>query len=619
MIHAMFDAILARVGDIFVGRAAELRRLRGLWTLANEDREHRVYVLLNAPGVGKTTLIAHFGKQIEAAGEGLYLHWRCKGEIETPTGLNADLLYLLQRTLRGKGSLVEAFIHQHYASPERARVSRDLSRVVARVDAILDQPRITLGDTYRVLDRLSWIVPIFLAADEIQELQATRFTGEENDGNDAETGLHYFTRLLKDLLHSRLLFVLSGTRYHILNQIGSKLGSPIQGKVEPLLLEKFGAAEVTAYAMQVRALIDRGFDQQREERDSGTPPPPARPLVDQLMDYYRLFLRAFSGGHPRTIERITGIFLRTLPARLRQPELGSYADFVEEFYPAVQALLQDTLLTTAHREGLLALEASAQLARVRQWITRGATTGLVLGPRPQESSDRLMDDEIKRVVYEVMNLGTIVQNGRQNYHLASQFHLEEFLQAFHGDHEAFLAQVLHNKYFHLMCGRDAGFGFTFEDVVIAAIFLLEEPRTAAANLEPRGYPVDLTRLTRLERVRGKLTGREGAFEPHVLYHAPDAEAVDLVVTGDDHLVAIQVTTARHPRPEKATALLAEVDRVPLEGVPPSDRLAWLISLFPFTAPEASHERVHVTAGTAVIPLLGQALYDRLVAIKASFR
>ena len=58
----MIEDILSRIRNIFIGRKPELRRLKGLWELACQDKEHLVYIFLNAPGVGKTTLIHHFGE-----------------------------------------------------------------------------------------------------------------------------------------------------------------------------------------------------------------------------------------------------------------------------------------------------------------------------------------------------------------------------------------------------------------------------------------------------------------------------------------------------------------------------------------------------------------------------
>ncbi len=88
----MFEEKLARVRDIFVGRQAELSRLQGLWGETLEPREHQVYVFLNAPGVGKTTLLRRFGLMLGVRGAALFVHVRAKAEYSSPTALNSDIL-----------------------------------------------------------------------------------------------------------------------------------------------------------------------------------------------------------------------------------------------------------------------------------------------------------------------------------------------------------------------------------------------------------------------------------------------------------------------------------------------------------------------------------------------
>jgi ABC-type lipoprotein export system ATPase subunit len=65
----MIEDILSRIRNIFVGRRPELQRLKGLRDLSCQNKEHLVYVFLNASGVGKTMLIHHFGDLLELGSE----------------------------------------------------------------------------------------------------------------------------------------------------------------------------------------------------------------------------------------------------------------------------------------------------------------------------------------------------------------------------------------------------------------------------------------------------------------------------------------------------------------------------------------------------------------------
>ena len=49
---------------LFVGRKRELKGLEECWTTATTagTSAKRVYAVLNAPGVGKTALLEHFGE-----------------------------------------------------------------------------------------------------------------------------------------------------------------------------------------------------------------------------------------------------------------------------------------------------------------------------------------------------------------------------------------------------------------------------------------------------------------------------------------------------------------------------------------------------------------------------
>jgi hypothetical protein len=106
---------------------------------------------------------------------------------------------------------------------------------------------------------LANIIPVFFVADEIQEFQ--KLTLKSVSGAENETGLHYFARLMKNLLRSKILVMLSGTRYHILSQIGGAIGSPIRGKVLPFIITRLDVSEISSYKKvserQARNIVTR--------------------------------------------------------------------------------------------------------------------------------------------------------------------------------------------------------------------------------------------------------------------------------------------------------------------------------------------------------------------------
>lgn len=164
----MLERVQARIPRIFVGRQSELASLTALWEMTGEGGEHLVYVFLNAPGVGKTTLIHHFGQHLEAARRGLALHFRCKTDYASPTAFHRDLLAFVRRNVNAKRDLIQQFLEEGHADSggRRDRRLADLAALETRIEAILDAPTIVTHDVVRVIDGLSWIIPVFFAADE---------------------------------------------------------------------------------------------------------------------------------------------------------------------------------------------------------------------------------------------------------------------------------------------------------------------------------------------------------------------------------------------------------------------------------------------------------------------
>jgi class 3 adenylate cyclase len=75
-------ALLTEVGRIFVGRSAEVERLRQLWKQAVAG-ERRIALLAGEPGVGKTRLAADVASRVHEEG-GLVLAGRCDEDLGVP-------------------------------------------------------------------------------------------------------------------------------------------------------------------------------------------------------------------------------------------------------------------------------------------------------------------------------------------------------------------------------------------------------------------------------------------------------------------------------------------------------------------------------------------------------
>ena len=596
----MIEDILSRIRTIFVGREPELRRLEGLWNLACQDREHLAYALINAPGVGKTTLIHHFGKKLESDKEGLFIRFLCSSNFDSPENLNEELLYVIQENIQEKEELIKAFLKGRANQKQAELLKRNLIKIQERIEKKLSQSQISLNDVIFILKRLSNVIPIFFAADEIQEFQKLTF---ESSNSNGETALHYFTRLLKNLLNLKMLLILSGTRYHILSQIGTKIGSPIREKVESLIITNFTRSEMDEYVQRVKELINIAeIDQFQRE-------------IPGYIENFRQFLFAFSGGHPRTIERITMHFLSNFSYILKS-DFREYAKFVGFLLPLSKSSFESTLLTKEKEEELVKLSSNDQFSIVKKWVIERSYSGLFLGSVPQEVKNSEVKEEVDDIVYNLMNLGFIVQNGMLNYYLTSYFHYLAFLKPYHDTHETFLKEVLHNKFFELMCGFHSGFGYTFENIFSASLLIYAQRVQKGLPL-----PLDTNLLKQKVILKEHIDWTSMSFRTNIIYQTPLARAIDAIIFQEGHLFLMQFTTSRNPDSSKIEALnsqLNEIRDTNLESGNISHFLGWIVSLYDFSSKTLKREDLLITSGESLIPILGEELYIRLRKVKEAF-
>lgn len=597
----MIEEILSRIRNIFIGRKPELQRLKGLWELACQDKEHLVYVYLNAPGVGKTTLIHHFGKFLESENKGIFIKFVCNSDYDSPFRLNKSIIKSIDKKINQNYNLIEKYISQNFKKDHRERYRQKFKRLRELTNEILMKSTISLNDIYEIFLDLAEIIPIFFAADEIQEFQKLAFKSVENEG---ETALHYFTRLLKNLLNLRILLILSGTRYRILSQIGSKIGSPIREKVESLVIKNFSREEILEYVEQVNELI-KIADMKQEEDD-----------VLDLVNNYRQFLFAFSGGHPRTIERITMLFLNNIKFLLEKSGYEDYAKLVNFLLPLSKKSFENTLLTKEKENELIKLSSNIQFSIVKKWIIERSYNGHLLGQSPDVIDNQSAKEEVDDIIYNLMNLGFIVQNGMFNYYITSYFHFLAFLKPYHENHEMFLKEVLHNKFFELMCGFHSGFGYTFENIFSTTLIIYGSKAQKNATL-----PLDASLLKGLMVLKEKINWSKLSLELNILYQTPIAKAVDAIIHQENELVLMQITTARQPDSSKIDMLVNQLDfldhrQLKIGNI--KQIRGWIVSLYEFTSEVPTHKNLLVTAGDSLIPILGEDLFARLREVKQSF-
>jgi hypothetical protein len=94
-----------------------------------------------------------------------------------------------------------------------------------------------------------------------------------------------------------------------------------------------------------------------------------------------------------------------------------------------------------------------------------------------------------------------------------------------------------------------------------------------------------------------------------------------MVFQNDTLVMAQVFTGNPPNPKKIDALQEEMQRVPKDAFTRLGFhriLGWVISLHEFKHPLRPDGAMTVTSGEALVPLLGESMVNKLLAIKNTF-
>jgi class 3 adenylate cyclase/tetratricopeptide (TPR) repeat protein len=155
-------ALVSQTGRVFVGRDAEMARLRMLWKEA-EAGDRRLVLLGGEPGAGKTRLAAALAQELHAGGA-LVLAGRCDEDLGVPFQ-----------------PFVEALRHYvtHGPSPRLGRHAGELTRLAPELDQLLpDLPAPLQADPeterYRLFDAVAgWLAdasaaaPVVLVLDDV--------------------------------------------------------------------------------------------------------------------------------------------------------------------------------------------------------------------------------------------------------------------------------------------------------------------------------------------------------------------------------------------------------------------------------------------------------------------
>jgi len=545
-----------RYKKIFVGREEDLKSLSMLFDESTSRSANRappkVYSYLNAPGIGKTTLLNRFGELIENEARGLHIYFSCKSNYESEADLNLHLINTLMILIDEKKEYIQDYIKER-SHPEK-HLSR-FGRLEAELEKVVQTQDYRFFQTTSIIDLLTSLIPVIFSIDEIQRLQQIYV-------DDEHTMLRSFADFLADLLPSKVLLTISGTQYSIMSQIGHGIGSPLNGKIQSVVISPLKTGHIRQYITEFRKLY------------------PEQSYTEELENY----LLGFSGGHPRTIERIIESFFAIDKAH----------DFTEILTEEVSTLLSHTILDSNKIEALRVMQSHSEFNSLKEWILHGLNTNLHLGKNPRR--------EMEPLVFELMTMGIVVQNGSSDYYITSYFHGLTFLETLVGEYEHFLYQVLNNRYFREMVGGYSGLGFTFERIIFASLIL-------RGNTKNQDKPLsfNVKKLNRIETVN--FQDLKKVFDVNIrqdtLYSLPNAKDFDGIFKVDSEIILVQITTKQSGIHEKFLNFERAVQEYNVKG--------WFISLFVDSIEETLHSKI--TMGRELAKILGEKLYQRMLEVK----
>ena len=539
--------------NIFVGRQGDLILLSSFFEdRANDEGPPKVLSYLNAPGVGKTTLLKRFGRMIERERRGIVVYFTCRGNYRSERDVATDLLHVLRRVRDEK---MEIMVE---GSPiDREEIANRLSQL----DFNIQENEISLNRVTMLILSLASILPVFLVTDEVQVLEGI---------TEGESPLlRTYATFLSGLLSHRILLAISGTQYTILSRIGHR--SPLNGKIEHVVIAPLKDDDISAYIDELRSLY------------------PELRRIHVLEG----FLKSYSGGHPRTIEIVVREYIQR-----GEPS-------AELLLNRVERAMYNNILDTSKRKGIRDLQSKEGFNKVKEWIVTGLTNNLHL----YEMEDLDVGiDLLSEIISELMNIGIIVQNGNSDYYITSYFHAKALLENLTGEFERFLYEVYSNALFAKLVGSHSGFGYTFENIILSSISDKNVPFDISGIASIK--TVNLSKLEDIPEMElGVFYHLPMMEDVDGIFRTGDTLVLLQLTTTSSGLteklrrldkIVRELTTTRERMGRR-------------RGEEVESTRGWFISLYDFR--HDPMERIVVTSGSDLSAILGEEIYKKLVRTK----
>jgi hypothetical protein len=639
-----------KIEKIFVGREKELENLQTFWEWSQDNDENRVYAVLNAPGVGKTTLLKYFGNKLMNEKNGVMVEIRSSIKENK---INRYLSHTLEAILKSIGEnreTIEDYISLQFKETETTNGAESVTKgqkinkkylfktKEEAIDELNDledtlKPIIkqfneidnnlnpdpeylaNLPDVFpRKLKNLSKIIPVFLFIDEIQVLQSISYV---NDKKENESFLHLCSAELADLLNTKVLIAVSGTQYRLMKEIGFGVGSPLRDKVEHFVIHPLGRNNLINY----HQIVSDYFSEQVINLDLNL-----APEINNLLPWYKGLIMGYSGGHARTLEKLTKAFLNNLEIKNKKAIPISYEEFLDRYINLSETKKYYPNLTSKIKENIIELQKIEDFNLIHDWILNLSLFGQSLQRRPEEKE---LNENTEFIANELVQMGILMINGESNYYITSYFHLLGYLNAIHDDYSVFLNEILTNKYFKLMCGYHSGLGYVFEEILLATIMQLKgtnmKLNETTSDITLEIIPFNPSKTYSVIKLPSSVDYTSQIIENNVIYHTPLKAGVDFIIRDDDKIILIQVTTMKSVDTDKICSMDKIYSALYKNPNKKCNIIKWFISLSPIsekiikTVSEDTKRNLIITAGDELKKIVGKEMYERLNYVKEEFR
>ena len=604
--------------NLFIGREDEFFELMDIWRyICKSDREHYAYSLLNTSGIGKTTLLEYFGKSIMEKKSGLFIKIRASYDDFNYNKYVSNWIKSIYKIIQSNLELIKGAIEKEKNENLKRLKNNYYEKVIDIIEREYKNQNYKSNEGTSIISDLSEIIPILLVIDEVQVWQEIKFMSELNK---EETALHCMARSVAQLLNAKVLMIFSGTQYAIMSELGGTLGSPLSGKVKYILIHLFSKEEIEEYVKEIDNRLKKYIKEEEKEE------------YKLCLNSYKEFLLKFSGGHARTIQRITEYFIENLEylMNLAKEEPENFdKEFIKKFLSVQNIELFTPRFRKEIKEGIENLEKNLKYKIVHDWIIKRSMRSLNLG-----SADELNDDELISILKELINIGLLALNSNQNYHITSYFYLLEYIKIIEEKDEntKFLKEIIQNKYFIRLCGSHSGFGYVFEEVMLSAI-LTYSSETIGIKINKELLPFNATKEYEIKKIEGRLDLSKEEIEDNTIYHVREGPLIDYIIRDGDKIILTQITTVSL---EKRAARTREIEEKIKGIIEASDDLnkneviksegikviGWLISLMEINKEKIKEqmeipEWIRIDDGDRLKRILGDKLYDKLILSKIS--